>query len=95
MVQWLRLCVSSAGGTGLIPGWGNKNPQAVWLGPNKQTKAKNHLQIIFGLSKEQIFVVYLKFKLNWPSGHLPLQLSCSSYVTSYSGDSRLGKDLVL
>ena len=24
MVQWLRICVSTAGGTGSIPGWGTK-----------------------------------------------------------------------
>ena len=24
-VQWLRLCISNAGGAGLIPGWGTKN----------------------------------------------------------------------
>ena len=31
-VQWLGLCASIAGGTGLIPGLGTKIPQAVWLG---------------------------------------------------------------
>ena len=29
MVQWLRLCASTAGGTGSIPGQGTKIPQAV------------------------------------------------------------------
>ena len=28
MVQWLGLRASTAGGTGLIPGWGTKTPQA-------------------------------------------------------------------
>ena len=28
-VQWLRLCASSAGGIGSIPGWGTKIPHAV------------------------------------------------------------------
>ena len=30
VVQWLRLRASTAGGTGLIPGWGTKIPHAVW-----------------------------------------------------------------
>ena len=28
VVQWLRLRASTAGGTGLIPGWGTKIPHA-------------------------------------------------------------------
>ena len=28
VVQWLRLCPSTAGGTGSIPGWGTKIPHA-------------------------------------------------------------------
>ena len=28
VVQWLRLCTSTAGGMGSIPGWGTKIPQA-------------------------------------------------------------------
>ena len=30
MVQWLGLYTSTAGGTGLIPGWGTKIPPAMW-----------------------------------------------------------------
>ena len=37
MVQWLRLCVSTARGTGLIPGWGTKVPHAARHSQNKQT----------------------------------------------------------
>ena len=29
-VQWLRLCVSGARGTGSITGWGTKIPHTVW-----------------------------------------------------------------
>ena len=29
-VQWLGLHTSTAGGTGSIPGWGTKIPQAAW-----------------------------------------------------------------
>ena len=39
MVQWLRLCTSSAGGAGLIPGQGTKIPHAV--GCSKKKKKKN------------------------------------------------------
>ena len=28
MIQWLRLCTSTAGGAGSIPGWGVKIPLA-------------------------------------------------------------------
>ena len=34
--QWLRLCASIAGGTGSIPGWGTKIPQAAQ--PKKKKK---------------------------------------------------------
>ena len=30
VVQWLELCTSTAGGTGLIPGWGTKIPHSTW-----------------------------------------------------------------
>ena len=30
VVEWLRLCISNAGGTGLIPGLGAKIPHALW-----------------------------------------------------------------
>ena len=32
VVQWLRLCASSARDVGLIPGWGTKIPHAMWSG---------------------------------------------------------------
>ena len=35
MVQWLRLCASTVGGMGLIPGWGTKIPRAVQRGQKK------------------------------------------------------------
>ena len=31
-VQWLRPCTSSAGGSGLIPGWGTQLPYALRYG---------------------------------------------------------------
>ena len=35
-VQWLRLCTSTAGGTGSIPGWGTKILHAARCGCNKK-----------------------------------------------------------
>ena len=37
-VQWLRLCTSTAGDAGLIPGQGTKIPQAVRDGTAKKKK---------------------------------------------------------
>ena len=42
MVQWLELCTSTAGGTGSIPGWGTKIPQAAQHGPANHPP-KHHL----------------------------------------------------
>ena len=38
MVQWLGLCASTAGGPGLISGWGTKILQAVRCGQKKKKK---------------------------------------------------------
>ena len=35
-VQWLRLHPPNARGTGLIPDWGTKIPQAAWHGQKKK-----------------------------------------------------------
>ena len=32
VIQWLRHCASTAGGTGLIPGWGTKILHAAHVG---------------------------------------------------------------
>ena len=37
MAQWLRLCASNAGGTGLIPGQGIKIQHVLW--PKKKKKS--------------------------------------------------------
>ena len=42
MVQWLRLCTSTAGGTGSIPSWETKIPHAV-----RPKKEKKRLGISF------------------------------------------------
>ena len=36
VVQWLELCTSTAGGTGLIPGWGTKIPHSTWCSQKKK-----------------------------------------------------------
>ena len=49
MVQWLRLCASTAGGTALIPGRGTKIPQAMQGSQKKKkkkTRKKEKTQII-------------------------------------------------
>ena len=37
VVQWLRLCASTAGGLGSTPGWGNRIPHAAWPAKKTQT----------------------------------------------------------
>ena len=47
MLQWLRLCISPAGGVVLIPGWGTKIPHATQPKMKKKKKKKtNHLLYI-------------------------------------------------
>ena len=38
VVQWLRLCTSTAWGTGSIPGQGTKIPRAMWHGQKKKKR---------------------------------------------------------
>ena len=40
VVQWLRVCTSTAGGMGLIPGWGTRILYTVWLGKKKKKKKR-------------------------------------------------------
>ena len=40
MLQWLRLCISPAGGVVLIPGWGTKIPHATQPKMKKKKKKK-------------------------------------------------------
>ena len=42
-VQWLRLCASTAGGAGSIPGQGTTIPHAAWCGQKTPQKTKNIL----------------------------------------------------
>ena len=40
MAQWLRLCTSTARGTGSIPGQGTKSLHVTWLWQKKKKKKK-------------------------------------------------------
>ena len=40
MVQWLRLCVATARGTGSIPGWGTKDPPWYLVQPKKKSASQ-------------------------------------------------------
>ena len=40
MVQWLRLCISNAGGLGLTPDQGTKSPHATRHGQDEKEKEK-------------------------------------------------------
>ena len=44
VVQWLGLCASTAGGSGLIPGWGtiDKIPHAMHRGQKKKRENRFH-----------------------------------------------------
>ena len=44
-VQWLRLCISNAEDTGLIPGQGTKIPHAMW--PKKRGEKEEMLSLCF------------------------------------------------
>ena len=44
VVQWLGLCAHTAGGLGLIPGWGTKIPHAVWHGPEKKEEEEMYIK---------------------------------------------------
>ena len=45
VVQWLRLCASSAGSMGSIPGQGTKIPHAMWRGKKKE-KGKKKTSVV-------------------------------------------------
>ena len=61
-VQWLRLCLYNAGGTGLIPVWGTKILHASWQG---QKKKKVHYED----TKEVKSIDYIleTYRLFWES----------------------------
>ena len=58
VLQWLRLCASTIGGTGLIPGQGTKDPACHMAVVKKKrrlckkTEAKYIIKFQFGLKSE-------------------------------------------
>ena len=50
MIQWLGLCASTAGGTGLIPGWANRIPYAA---QHSQKKKINFAKVMFKKKKRE------------------------------------------
>ena len=49
MIQWLGLCASTAGGTGLIPGWATRIPYAAQH--SKKKKKNNFAKVMFKKKK--------------------------------------------
>ena len=45
VIQWLRLCISNAGGAGLILSQGTKIPQAEWCSQKKSKQASKNKQV--------------------------------------------------
>ena len=46
VVQWLRICASTAGDVGLIPGWGTKIPHAIGHSQKNILYALNPVHIL-------------------------------------------------
>ena len=53
MVHCLRLCASTAEGTGSFPGEGTKTPHAMQCGPEKKSKLKLRRMEIVKIIKEK------------------------------------------
>ena len=64
-VQWLRLCISTAGDTGSISGWGTKIPHAGWCFKKKKKKGQEEN------GKEVCRMYTLSWTDNLFSGSLP------------------------
>ena len=47
MVQWLRLCISNAGGVGFIPGQGTEIPDAKCSKKKKKERKKERKKRIY------------------------------------------------
>ena len=60
VVQWLRLCTSTAGGVGLIPGQGTKLLHAIRHGQKINLKIKKKLPLKFLF----VLISFLESKIN-------------------------------
>ena len=64
-VQWLRLCTSTAGGTGSIPGQGTKIPHAMQCNQKKEKGAMiNMLRTLMEKSIQHARKKWIMFKQN-------------------------------
>ena len=64
-VQWLRLCTSTAGGTGSIPGQGTKIPHAMQCNQKKEKVAMiNMLRTLMEKSIQHARKKWIMFKQN-------------------------------
>ena len=65
-VQWLRLCTSTAGGTGSIPGQGTKIPHAMQCNQKKKKKVAmiNMLRTLMEKSIQHARKKWIMFKQN-------------------------------
>ena len=61
VVQRLRFHAFTAGGAGLLPGWGNKIPRAEW--PKKLLQSPQYLTLLHALLSS--FLFYSIFKICW------------------------------
>ena len=54
VAQWLRLCASNAGGTGLIPGQGIKIQHVLWPKKKKKVLGAQWLRLCLAMQGTQI-----------------------------------------
>ena len=76
VAQWLRLCASNAGGTGLIPGQGNKIPHAMWC-------------IQKEIEKKKKFPLFLISILSCPPCSLFQKLHFKKYTDKHKTDAQV------
>ena len=94
VVQWLRLCTSTAGGAGLIPGQGTVIPSAVHCG---QKKKKVHLSFHFQHAPKLLSLsppcrggcIYH----TWPGKWLPWT-ECLVHTLAYAWDPALSGSIL-
>ena len=55
MIQWLRIHIPNAGGTGLIPGWETKIPHSAQCDQKDKKKKKKGKNTILSIWKSELF----------------------------------------
>ena len=81
MVQWLRVCVSTAWGRNLIPGWGTKIPHAFRCGQKKKKKKDVPLTTPSSGSPQTISVRLGQSKLYLIISDLLCDFNCIHLIT--------------